>query len=198
MTTLLIGIAVALLILGPLIILHEFGHYFAARLSGVRPLEFGFGFPPRITGFWTGATRLKLNPNPEHADFFRQLEPGMKVTVAYREDALGDKHVFELSEYQRGDEAAVDASGQVLVGQLKSIGGGEIVIKDMLWSLNWLPFGGFVRLRGEENPAAKDSLATKSAGIRAFVLLAGIAVKREKNLAGPTFRKISFQKIFFF
>lgn len=226
--TLLIGIAVALLILGPLIILHEFGHYFAARISGVRPLEYGFGFPPRITGFWTGRTRLKLSSrtqfnlpgaptavsqdvesfdpgemrdlrltaegfNPPAAswdDSTTQLadrasnvdglialpEPGMKVTVVYSEDDDGTKHALEVNEYERGDEHAAQTSDQVLVGKVRSAGPDELVIKDMLWSLNWLPFGGFVRLRGEENPTARDSLAAKSPGIRAFVLLAGVAV----------------------
>lgn len=227
--TLLIGLAVALLILGPLIVLHEFGHYFAARLSGVRPLEFGFGFPPRMTGFWTGATRMKLSAQTrfnlegsevdesqrdpksdldelremmlsarrydsdasgsgEHSanfsirvtaspdDLSSKLKPGMKVTVTYSEDEDGTKHVLQVSEYERGDDYTAQTSGQMLVGKVRSVGGGELVIKDMLWSLNWLPFGGFVRLRGEENPNAKDSLAAKSPGIRAFVLLAGIAV----------------------
>ena len=226
--TLLIGIAVALLILGPLIILHEFGHYFAARISGVRPLEYGFGFPPRITGFWTGRTRLKLSsstqfnlpgappvgfqdeesfdpgemrdlrliargfilPTARIDESTTQLadrtssvdglialpEPGTKVTVVYSEDDDGTKHAIEVNEYERGDEHAAQTSDQILVGKVRSAHTGELIIKDMLWSLNWLPFGGFVRLRGEENPTAKDSLAAKSPGIRAFVLLAGVAV----------------------
>ena len=226
--TLLIGLGVALLILGPLIILHEFGHYFAARLSGVRPLEFGFGFPPRMTGFWTGATRIQLsretnfgppqmtievtlNESPsdgaevrdlrdtlhgsdgdsslsevpssgstyaasESVDIGSILKPGRKVTVTYSEDEDGTKHATRVSEYERGDDMAAQSSAQVLVGKVRSVDANELVIKDMLWSLNWLPFGGFVRLRGEENPNAKDSLAAKSPGIRAFVLLAGIAV----------------------
>ena len=223
--TLLIGLAVTLLILGPLIILHEFGHYFAARLSGVRPLEYGFGFPPRITGFWTGATRFRLSwstrlnlpssappESPERSPFDQGgprdlraialgpaaseddsarkpgdrvsrivvrpagLKPGIMVTVLYTEDDDGTKHALEVNEYERGDELAAQTSDQVLVGKVRSANTGELVIKDMLWSLNWLPFGGFVRLRGEENPKAKDSLAAKSPGIRAFVLLAGVAI----------------------
>lgn len=36
------------LVLIPAIIMHEFGHFLAARLIGVNVLEFGIGFPPRV------------------------------------------------------------------------------------------------------------------------------------------------------
>lgn len=36
------------LVLIPAIIVHEFGHFLAARLIGVNVLEFGVGFPPRV------------------------------------------------------------------------------------------------------------------------------------------------------
>ena len=35
------------LILGTLVVIHELGHFVAARVAGVRVLEFGIGFPPR-------------------------------------------------------------------------------------------------------------------------------------------------------
>jgi len=37
-----------ILILLPLIIFHEFGHYFSARFFKIKVLEFGFGFPPKV------------------------------------------------------------------------------------------------------------------------------------------------------
>jgi regulator of sigma E protease len=46
MVTLLIFIAV----LAVLVISHEWGHFIAARKSGMRVYEFGFGFPPRLFG----------------------------------------------------------------------------------------------------------------------------------------------------
>jgi regulator of sigma E protease len=36
-----------LVILVPLVLLHELGHFITARLVGIRVLEFGLGFPPR-------------------------------------------------------------------------------------------------------------------------------------------------------
>jgi regulator of sigma E protease len=43
----LAAIPVTLLLLGVLVVVHEFGHFITARLVGIRVLEFGIGFPPR-------------------------------------------------------------------------------------------------------------------------------------------------------
>jgi len=36
------------LMLGPMILIHELGHFITARRAGARVLEFGLGFPPRL------------------------------------------------------------------------------------------------------------------------------------------------------
>ena len=41
------AVPLLLLILIPLVLVHEFGHFLTARLAGIRVLEFGVGFPPR-------------------------------------------------------------------------------------------------------------------------------------------------------
>ncbi len=41
------GVGATLLILGLLVLVHETGHFVTARLSGMRVIEFGLGFPPR-------------------------------------------------------------------------------------------------------------------------------------------------------
>ncbi len=45
-----------------------------------------------------------------------------------------------------------------------------------IWSFNWLPLGGFVRLKGEQDakPGDQDSFASKSVFARAWILLAGV------------------------
>jgi regulator of sigma E protease len=43
----IITIGLFILILGVLVVIHEIGHFVTARLSNVRVLEFGVGFPPR-------------------------------------------------------------------------------------------------------------------------------------------------------
>ncbi|MBK8988783.1 MAG: site-2 protease family protein [Chloroflexi bacterium] len=87
------------LILTPIILIHEFGHFSAARLSKIRVEEFGFGFPPRA--------------------------------------AVLGKH------------------------------------NGTIFTLNWLPLGGFVRPAGEDDPTIPDGLSAASKRARFFVLVAG-------------------------
>src|SRR3989344_2095000 len=51
-----------------------------------------------------------------------------------------------------------------------------ILRKGTLYSINWLPFGGFVKIHGEEGEGGGDqnSFASRSALIRSLVLLAGV------------------------
>jgi len=44
-----------------LIVLHEFGHFVTAKLTGVKVLEAGLGYPPRIWGFRRGETEYTIN-----------------------------------------------------------------------------------------------------------------------------------------
>ena len=85
-------------VLGSLIFVHELGHFVTAKRFGVRVIEFGFGFPPRIFGVQYGET---------------------------------------------------------------------------LYSINWIPIGGFVRMAGEEDPSEVRSFARLSVPKRVVVLVAG-------------------------
>ena len=40
----------AIPVLGLLVLVHEFGHFIAAKWAGIRVEEFGLGLPPRIVG----------------------------------------------------------------------------------------------------------------------------------------------------
>lgn len=86
-------------VLTPIILVHELGHFWAAKLSNIRVEEFGFGFPPRA---------LKL----------------------------------------------AERNGTI-------------------YSLNWIPLGGFVRPAGEDDPDVPGGLAAASKRARLFVLAAG-------------------------
>ena len=87
------------IVLTPIILVHELGHFFAARLSNIRVEEFGLGFPPRA----------------------------VKLT---------------------------ERNGTI-------------------YSLNWIPLGGFVRPAGEDDPTIEGGLAAASKRARLFVLVAG-------------------------
>src|ERR1051325_3354261 len=46
----------------------------------------------------------------------------------------------------------------------------------VIYSINWIPFGAFVKMLGEEDPTAPGSFASKPRGVRAIVLAAGSAM----------------------
>jgi len=60
----IIAILLFILLLGALVLVHEWGHFFVARKFGVRVEEFAFGFPPRIASFVKNGTRYALNLFP--------------------------------------------------------------------------------------------------------------------------------------
>jgi regulator of sigma E protease len=100
----IVTIVLFVVILGVTVILHELGHFLAARIARVRVLEFGVGFPPRAA-------------------------------------VLRDK--------------------------------GETV-----YTLNWLPLGGFVKLEGEDGDEANDphSFAAQRLPIKVIILAAGVVM----------------------
>src|SRR5579859_4155018 len=52
------------IVLGTLVFIHEFGHYAAAKLFGVRVLVFSFGFGKRLFGFRRGDTDYRVSAVP--------------------------------------------------------------------------------------------------------------------------------------
>ena len=60
----ILTIIVSILILGLLILSHEFGHFISAKKLGIKVEEFGFGFPPRIFSVKKGETVYSLNLIP--------------------------------------------------------------------------------------------------------------------------------------
>lgn len=52
------------LIIGLLILVHEWGHFYAARRFGIRVDEFGIGFPPRLFSRMRNGVRYSLNLLP--------------------------------------------------------------------------------------------------------------------------------------
>jgi len=52
------------IVLGIMILLHEFGHYAAAKYFGVRVEQFAIGFGKRLVGFHRGGTDYRINILP--------------------------------------------------------------------------------------------------------------------------------------
>lgn len=51
-------------ILVALIVVHELGHFITAKLAGVKVLEFGLGYPPKLWGIKFGETEYTVNALP--------------------------------------------------------------------------------------------------------------------------------------
>lgn len=176
----MLAVIVFIIILGVLIFVHELGHFVTARRNGIRASEFGFGFPPRIVGiqFLTGQEKKKG----------MELE---SVEVETTDVKNGDEEVVTKTVTQKMREVlrvvsikrwrliwgSRDGDGEteksdLAVAHKKRLEGGTI------YSLNWIPLGGFVKIKGEDggNAADTDSFASKSAWTRVKVLAAGVAM----------------------
>lgn len=97
----LVNILIGIAVISVIMLAHELGHFFSAKLVKVKVDEFGIGFPPRLLSIKRGDTR---------------------------------------------------------------------------YSLNAIPFGGFNKIAGEEDPEVPSGLAIKSIPTRLFVIGAGSLV----------------------
>ena len=178
-----VGSLVPLLLI--LVVIHEFGHYATARAMGVKVLEFGVGFPPRAFGVYTGNTPVLVDGATRYVGLSgpEDLSRGQKIKVSSAENGQGNlvARVIELSKKvargEEGDEPDEERLGEKDLlkheGKVRSVVDGSLVLADMLYSVNWAPIGGFVRLAGEANPNVPRSLAGKGTGTRFLVLIAG-------------------------
>lgn len=64
MSAILFYVLPVVVILGFMILIHEFGHYAVAKLLGVRVEQFAIGFGKRLIGFRRGETDYRINALP--------------------------------------------------------------------------------------------------------------------------------------
>jgi regulator of sigma E protease len=64
MSSVLIAVVSMLVVLGIMIVVHEFGHYAVAKLCGVRVEVFSVGFGKRLLGFTRGDTDYRISALP--------------------------------------------------------------------------------------------------------------------------------------
>ena len=56
----MMAILIFIVILAVLVFVHELGHFVTARRNGIKADEFGFGFPPRMFGFYKNEEMERL------------------------------------------------------------------------------------------------------------------------------------------
>lgn len=158
----LLSLAIALSIM---VFVHELGHYVAAKRSGVVVEEFGFGYPPRLFSFWRTRGRIVIGGKeiviPRDLELPEGLGTGSRVIYGTSTDDKGRPVLTRIEEVDPEDPAAASAS------YVELCDGGTI------FSVNAIPFGGFAKMLGEEDPTSPGSLASKGKLTRIVVLAAG-------------------------
>lgn len=106
---------------GLIILVHELGHFVAARWAGIRVLAFAIGFGPAIASYRKGLGWRKGSSEPEYLARRESRAAGVKTA----EGAAATHHDISPTEYR----------------------------------LNFLPFGGYVKMLGQDDldPGAVSS-----------------------------------------
>ncbi len=95
-----LNIIIFIAILIALVLVHEWGHFIAARRAGMRVDEFGFGFPPRLASVKHRGTIFSFNALP--------IGGFVKI---FGEDANALKEPGSFASKSAGARAAVGGRG---------------------------------------------------------------------------------------
>ena len=150
------------LIITPLVVLHELGHYIFAKLFKVRVLEFGIGFPPKLFSLWSHLSTYKISKN-----IINELDEFKSGEIIY----ISLDNYGLINEIYKTKNPGI--SSTLIPVKFIEFNDDVIVVKSMLLSLNLIPFGGFVRLFGEEKNKSKDSLSQSSYFGRFIIIFSG-------------------------
>lgn len=184
-----------ILILSLLVFVHELGHFLVAKWSGITVEEFAIGFPPRAVKLWQDEGRITLDGQEyvigSKLDVSRTIQPGAEVYAETSTDERGRPIVTKLQlvapaeAEKRAEQGQESKLSNLALGRLlkpKTVDASaaglpiskvDSIIRPTEYSINWIPFGGYVRMVGEEDPSAPGSFAGKSKRVRFAVLVAG-------------------------
>ena len=168
-------IGTVIVMLGPILLVHELAHFIFAKLAGVRVEEFGLGFPPRLLRLWRGEGYLEVGKSRVTIPRGFKLPPGLEADRWIDATVLSRDGGFVLKEIE-----PLTGDGQELAPRRDAVGE-EVRIRGVvtelepgtLYSLNFLPLGAFVRMTGEEDPSDPRSLGAQPKRWRLAVMLAG-------------------------
>ncbi len=168
-----------IVMLGPLLLIHELAHFIVAKLAGVRVEEFGFGLPPRLLSLWRDKGYLKISSTrveiPRGFDLASELEEEVWVRAVTRRRKDGSYALERLTPLEP-DAEGLTAKHEQVDGKVHMRGVVTELEPGTLYSLNLLPMGAFVRMTGEEDPSEPRSLAAQPRAQRVAVMAAGPVV----------------------
>jgi regulator of sigma E protease len=202
MSTALLGGIVFVLVFAGIILIHEFGHFIVARLLNIEVEEFGIGFPPRLLRLWRSKGSILIGKEclviPINFDMpfdpkqsihrpvnaiatsirgklvLRSIEIAATEDGQNRPDPVSEQEPssIPLSDSAKGKDAQLNTippqPGEVhLSGILNEVRPGTE------FTLNWIPLGGFNKIKGEDDPDAPGGMAAANPWKRIAVLLAG-------------------------
>jgi len=205
MSVSLLGGIIFVLVFAGIILLHEFGHFIVARLLNIEVEEFGIGFPPRLLRLWRGKGSLLIGKErvviPINFDLpfdpklslhhrvnavansihdklvLRSLDLAPSEGGQYRPDPVSEREsssvptsVLPAGEKEKVNTIRPQPSEILLSGILKEIRLGTE------FTLNWIPLGGFNKIKGEDDPGTPGGMAAASPWKRIAVLLAGASM----------------------
>lgn len=95
-----------------LVVVHELGHFVTAKLAGVRVLEFGLGYPPKLWGFRLGSKPQGADTEDERTEYtINALPLGGFVRLLGEEDPSDPR---SLAAKPRGIRIIVLAAGALM------------------------------------------------------------------------------------
>jgi regulator of sigma E protease len=156
----------AIPVFGVCVLVHEFGHFITAKWAGIRVEEFGLGFPPRLVGF-----RKRDSGGWEVIWFSGRHDPEDTYVSQNQPSYSASSFISDFPE-------AITENSTTYNHQIETRASNHTI-----YSINFLPIGGFVRMPGEngdindpEGNYDPQSFAAKSAGKRIIVLVAGVTM----------------------
>lgn len=133
-----VGVVVGLVVLMILVVAHEFGHFIMSRKNGVSVLEFGIGFPPRAIA-WIKDPKTHKWRRLKRSEWDKA---GIAKTVGVEKSTSGAEKQTALPSVSAKDK--------------------KILQDGLIFSINWLPIGGFCQMDGESAADTREGTFGKA------------------------------------
>ncbi len=109
-------IIIFVFILGLLILVHELGHFIAAKKNGIMVEEFGFGLPPRLFGKKIGETLYSINLLPIGGFVKLYGEEYWELTKTKTNAKLKNKAFYFKKPWQKASVVIAGVIGNFILG----------------------------------------------------------------------------------